>query len=571
MRPTSPFHQVNELSLICSQSWGRGSPDRLDQELSSGADPNNQPERAYELLSSIEPLWDARDPPPQFERYGEQFQPPLYCAANTFSSRPVFKNERLQMIDSLLRHGSDPFLEFPQALRSPRHSSGSRAPFPGEDPTQTPVADYPVEVNSLESLKEYDLDHPHFSDDESDDEKPTPVWGARHLVHAIIEDGIWLKPLMDYPGFLESLDLEHRDPQGRTLLLSACRSAAGADILAGTALVDVDWRVEKGEAGQKFFPSWDRFLGPSESDFSEPGSESLIEVFLRLGADPLAVDNQGKNALHHLLVEVSNNGNAEFQELPIVRRSLRIFSSRYQSLVDQPDHHGTYPLHAALRRMRLHPLAENDCPVDMGEPLGCVEDLIRAGADPRAKDGKGNTALHYLADDDLTAEWYGAGKLQLFHDLLKIAFCGDINKRNNAGKTVAELILDDNGHMYEDKSNAFHSSGSEDQDVRPWSDVDTEVLKALDEAGYDWKAKTSEGGNLLHIVARSGLDQYRLIFRSRYLVQKGIDANEPDADGWTARKIAEHYKLNKVAFYAELEKLERGEVGKVEDYWMTWP
>ncbi|KAF5648461.1 killer toxin alpha beta [Fusarium tjaetaba] len=448
MRPTSPFHQVNELSLICSQSWGHGSPDRLDQELSLGADPNNQPERAHELLSSVEPLWDARDPPPQFELYGEQFQPPLYCAANTFSSKPVFKNERLRMILSLLRHGSNPFLEFPQALRSPRHSSGSRASFPGEDPTRTPVADYPLEVSSLESLKDYDLDHPHFSDDEWDDEKPTPVWGARHLVHAIIEDGIWLKPLMDYPGFLESLDLEHRDPQGRTPLLSACRSAAGADILAGTALVDVDWRVEKGEAGQKFFPSWDRFLGPSESDFSEPGSESLIEVFLRLGADPLAVDNQGKNALHHLLVEVSNNRDADS---PIVRRSLRIFSSRYQSLVEQPDHDGTYPLHAALRRMRLHPLAESDDPVAKGEPLGCVEDIIRAGADPRAKDRKGNTALHYLADDDLTAEWYGAGKRQLFHDLLKIAFCGDINMRNNAGKTVAELILDDNGHMGEDK------------------------------------------------------------------------------------------------------------------------
>ncbi|KAG5801774.1 hypothetical protein H9Q74_013581 [Fusarium xylarioides] len=565
MRPTSPFHQVNELSLICSQSWGRGSPDRLDQELSTGADPNNQPERAHELLSSIEPLWDAQDPPPQFERYGEQFQPPLYCAANTFSSRPVFKNERLQMIVSLLRHGSDPFLEFPQALRNPRQSSGSRAPFPGEDPPRTPIVDYPLGANSLESLEEND--HPHFSDDGWDNEEPVPIWGARHLIHAIIEDGIWLKPFMDYPGFLESLDLEHRDPQGRTLLLSACRSAAGADVLAGTSLVDIDWTVESGESGQKFYPSWDRFLGPTESDFSEPGSESLIEVFLRLGADPLAVDNQGKNALHHLLVEVSNNRNAEFQELPIVRRSLRILSSRYQSLVDQPDHHGTYPLHAALRRMRLHPLAESLTPVAMAEPLGCVQDLIRAGADPRAKDRKGNTALHYLADDDLTAIWYGTEKRELFYDLLKIAFCDDINMRNNAGKTVAELILDDNGHMDDDKASAFDLSDTHrDQDYRSWSDVDTEVLEALDEAGYDWKAKTSEGGNLLHIVARSGVDQRRLILRSRYLVQKGIDANEPDADGWTARKIAEHYKLNKFQFYAELKRLEKGEV---EEYWRT--
>ncbi|KAI1012006.1 hypothetical protein LB503_004337 [Fusarium chuoi] len=558
MRPTSPFHQVNELSLICSQRWGRGSPDRLEQELSKGADPNKQPERAHKLLSSVEPLWDAQDPPPQFERYGEQFQPPLYCAADTFSSRPELKSERLQMIGSLLRHGPNPFLEFPQALRSPRHSSRSRAPFPGEDPPRTPNADYSLVASSLESSKEDD--RPHFANEERNNEEPTPVWGARHLLHAIIEDGIWLKPLMDYPSFLESLDLEHRDPQGRTLLLSACRSAAGADILAGTALVDVDWRVENGESGQKFYPNWDRFLGPSESDFSEPGSESLIEVFLRLGADPLAVDNQGKNALHHLLVEVSNNRNAEFQELPIVRRSLRILSSRYQSLVDQPDHHGTYPLHAALRRMRLHPLAESHIPVAMAEPLGCVQDLIKAGADPRAKDRKGNTALHYLANDDLTAILYGEEKRELFYELLKIAFCDDINTRNNAGKTVAELILDDNGHMDHDKARTFRLSDmDEDTDFRSSGDVDKDVLEALDEAGVDWKAKTSEGGNLLHIVARSGLGQYRLMWRSRFLVQKGIDANEPDTDGWTARKVAEHYNLNKIQFHAELERLEKGE------------
>ncbi|KAL5602351.1 hypothetical protein FOBRF1_009884 [Fusarium oxysporum] len=87
----------------------------------------------------------------------------------------------------------------------------------------------------------------------------------------------------------------------------------------------------------------------------------------------------------------------------------------------------------------------------MAEPLGCVQDLLRAGADPRAKDGKGNTALHYLADDDLTGIWYATEKREMFYVLLKIAFCDDINIPNNAGKTVAELILDDNGRMDDGK------------------------------------------------------------------------------------------------------------------------
>ncbi|KAF5710788.1 hypothetical protein FGLOB1_5318 [Fusarium globosum] len=424
------------------------------------ADLSIQPEKARKLLSTIEPGWDAQDPPPQFERCGEQFQPSLYCAANTFSSRPDYKGERLGMITSLLRHGCDLYQEFPQAVNTSERYLKFRAPFPGEDPPRTSYPDRRVEVNSPD--REERNGHPHFSDGEWDDEDSAPVWGARHLIHAITEDGIWLKPFMDYPGFLESLDLGHRDPQGRTLLLNACRSAAGADILAGTALVDADWRVENEESGQKFLPNWDRFLGP-----------------------------------------------------------------------------------------------KSHTPVAMAEPLGCVRDLIRAGADSRAKDRKGNTALHYLADDDLTAMWYGEGKRELFYDLLKIAFCDDINMRNNAGKTVAELILDDDGHMDDNKANTFRLSDTED--LRGWNDVDEDVLEALDEAGYDWKAKTSEGGNLLHIVARSGVDQYRLMLRSRYLVQKGIDANEPDADGWTARKIAEHYNLNKIQFYAELERLEKGE------------
>ncbi|KAF5540731.1 hypothetical protein FMEXI_8227 [Fusarium mexicanum] len=556
MRPTSPYHQVNELSFICSQSWGRGSPDRLDQELSMGADPNSQPEKARELLSTIEPGWDAQDPPPQFERYGEQFQPPLYCAANTFSSRPEYKGERLQMITSLLRRGCDLYQEFPQAIYNPERYLKPRAPFPGEDPPRTSYPDRPVEANTLDW--EEDNGHPHFSEDEEDDEELAPVWGVRRLIHAIIEDGIWFKPLMDYPGFLESLNLENRDPQGRTLLLSACRSAAGADILAGATLVDLNWRVESGESGQKLYPSWDRYLGPSESDFSEPGSESLIEIFLRLGADSLAVDNQGKNALHHLLVEVSNNRNAHLHELPIVRRSLRIFASRYPSLVNQSDKHGTYPLHAALRRLRLYPDFDYCFAVQIGEPLGCVQEMLRMGADPRAKDGRGNTALHYLADDDLTGVWCGTGKREMFYELLKNGCSQDINMPNGAGRTVAELIFDDNGIMEDDKmGNHGDCSRNPDDDFRDWQDVDHEVFTALDDAGVDWKAKTSEGGNLLHLVARSGLSQERLIWRTRFLVGKRIDPTTPDADGWSARKIAEHYRLNKFSFYEELQKLEK--------------
>ncbi|KLO82663.1 uncharacterized protein LW93_9867 [Fusarium fujikuroi] len=135
---------------------------------------------------------------------------------------------------------------------------------------------------------------------------------------------------------------------------------------------------------------------------------------------------------------------------------------------------------------------------------------------------------------------------------------------NYAGRTVAEFIFDDNGRMEDDKmGNHGDCSRSPSEDFRNWQEVDREVFTTLDDAGIDWKAKTSEGGNLLHLVARSGLSQERLIWRSRFLVDKGIDPTALGADGWTAKKIAEHYRLNKLLFYEELGKLEKGE-DKVE-------
>ncbi|EXK44688.1 hypothetical protein FOMG_03377 [Fusarium oxysporum f. sp. melonis 26406] len=144
MRPTPPYHQVNKLSLICSQPTGHGSPGRLDEELSMGADPNSQPEKARELLSAIEPGWDGQDPPPQFEQYGDQFQPPIYCAASHLNNNTKGKSEKAQMVFSLLRHGADLYQEFPQALYSPDRSSKPRAPLPGEDPPCTSFPEFPT-------------------------------------------------------------------------------------------------------------------------------------------------------------------------------------------------------------------------------------------------------------------------------------------------------------------------------------------------------------------------------------------------------------------------------------------
>jgi hypothetical protein len=58
------------------------------------------------------------------------------------------------------------------------------------------------------------------------------------------EDGLFAKAILEHPGL--SLDPEHRDPQGRTMLLSACRSALGADAALENSICDVSWNAHKG-------------------------------------------------------------------------------------------------------------------------------------------------------------------------------------------------------------------------------------------------------------------------------------------------------------------------------------
>ena len=363
---------------------------------------------------------------------------------------------------------------------------------------------------------------------------------------------------MDYPGFLESFDLRHRDPQGRTLLLSACRSAAGANVLAGTGVKDISLNVEDEDHYANALPKWNRDSGPTDSDFKVPGGETLVEILLRLGADPLATDNQRKTALHHLLVEVRNNQNSNFYRLPVVRRTLHILTSRCPSLVNQPDRYGTFPLHAALRRMRLH--IRNNLYIDMAELTGCIREMLRAGADPRAKDGKGNTILHYLADDDLTGIWFCTERRQIFYELLENGCSEDINVPNEAGKTVAELIFDDNGRLEDDKdtSYGFMRRPKDGQNLRTWQDVDGEVFKKLEEAGIEWTVKTSQGGTLLHLVAKAGLEVERLVWRSRFLVQRGVSPKTVDENGMTAKEVAVESELNKKDLYRVLDELEDG-------------
>ncbi|KAJ3482574.1 hypothetical protein NLG97_g7530 [Lecanicillium saksenae] len=191
-----------------------------------------------------------------------------------------------------------------------------------------------------------------------------------------------------------------------------------------------------------------------------------------------------------------------------------------------------YPLHMALRRLRLNARGREGESRTRSHRVGCVWELIRAGADVRARDGRGNTALHYMADDDPASVWpdLGPERRQLLYALLKD--CGaDVNARNNDGRTVAELLLDDDNKFEEAKIQAGKEA--------PWQAIDEEVFAALDAAGVDWLAPTSEGESLLLPVARCQLAQLRTVWRAQYLVAKGLNPNTADKDGTPVRQVAE--------------------------------
>jgi hypothetical protein len=119
-----------------------------------------------------------------------------------------------------------------------------------------------------------------------------------------------------------------------------------------------------------------------------------LKYLLSRGANPLAQDKWGKNALLQLLE--AHDSFTEHRGAPLINRSLKYIATNFPQLVNQPDNMGTYPLHAALQRMRRYEGRQYGwhqfSAIDTAAPC-----LLDAGADPRTYDVWGNTALHHLA------------------------------------------------------------------------------------------------------------------------------------------------------------------------------
>jgi hypothetical protein len=189
--------------------------------------------------------------------------------------------------------------------------------------------------------------------------------------------------------------------------------------------------------------------------------------------------------------------------------------------------------------------------IDAADPEGSVADLIAAGADPRTRDARGNTALHYvtdcgdmareggLTDIDVHAEkpdiphGRGAATRRLFNLLLDQGV--DVQVRNDAGQTPTRLLLDSGG-AWMGKRERFRYICRGPGIERAQDEVEGETLGKLEAAGADWNERDSRGRTLLHAVAAH--DTERTVWRCKFLLGKGVDPSIRDIEGKTAEDLA---------------------------------
>jgi ankyrin repeat protein len=267
---------------------------------------------------------------------------------------------------------------------------------------------------------------------------------------------------------------------------------------------------------------------PGVTTKTSPDTPTLLEYFVNRGANVLAVDNYGKNALHHLL-EARHQLRSK-REPPVISASLRYVANNYGSLVNQPDKAGVYPFISALLRIRAY-WSQTEHP---GTLETVIDDLLAAGADPLVRDPRGNTALHYLALswlDDLGVR--GDEQRRLFRLLLDRGV--DPNARNGDGQSALELYFTAfDTTRYMDRQ-GYRFDAWQDMD-EPYAKIDEEVLEIFEKAGVNLMAQDPAGQTLLHLVVKEWT--LRTYDRLLLLLSKGLDPMVRNAKGETAIDVA---------------------------------
>ncbi|KAF4634858.1 hypothetical protein G7Y89_g3236 [Cudoniella acicularis] len=291
-------------------------------------------------------------------------------------------------------------------------------------------------------------------------------------------------------AFLEcapKIDFNTRDHLGRTVFLAAC-----------------EWiECLPGYRHRRWYPK-------------------KTAAFLRILpfiADPLAPDNEGRNALHLLL------DNPDMEEDAIIQF---LAHDAAKNLLHQKDGSGFTPLNCALRLLR--PAA--------------VEVLLKMGTDLLSPDPTGATALHRIAAQCINVRgssrrlWFGqdhepefyTGVLALWKKFLSLG--GSINVRDNAGSPplFSYISSKQNGDRRAPEGTFCHL----DNFPAYFSE---EVAKDV-----DFQAKNENGENALYVIARRektrGTKPRHDKELYHFFMGKGLDPLEEDGRGRSSLDVA---------------------------------
>lgn len=300
-----------------------------------------------------------------------------------------------------------------------------------------------------------------------------PFWDDATVIHDIFASGGIMQPFLELPN----LDLERHDQKGRTLFLAACQSSSGTSS-ASISYQHTNWSHEERNNDYRERTIGDPIRGYTLYD---------------MGSNLLAVDNEGNNALHLLLLATPHN-NDEF------KKAFTIFIEQGPSLVDQKNSAGFTPFHYAIQKRRVW----------------SAEALMNAGANVLLKDPKGNTALHHIGG----AIFHSSGDTEWLPWFEKFFALGiPIDEKNSDGETVLFNFF--KSHSYTAKSK--------------W-------CPPFERMGADIFAKNNVGETILHLTAKK---VYNPSFAHldmkpdetetfKYLMERGFDPMTEDNNQRTA-------------------------------------
>jgi ankyrin repeat protein len=446
--------------------------------------------------------WKTGSLPPRFS-HSFIALPLLYASVmggpswiSTDAHREIVK----QQMATLLAHGASPYVVYGSPIAKSQGDAGYVI-FPGSSRLSK-------SVNRVVSQEEEEDDDDNDDDNERDPNSVPCLHGQRTVIHALLEDGEHVAAILEQPD----LDVNYRDPQGRTLLHSACRTMVGADAGLQFTYRDI---------------AHDPYCPLPVEPFADPDAPTRITYLLDRGADALAVDDRGATALHHLLDAHDWRFSTDWRSRPPrIQRSLALLMARYPELVNRPDKAGTYPIHSALQRLlRYREQWQGEWEKEAGLE-DVVDQLLGAKADSKAIDGRGNTVLHYIATG-LGMRNDGDGYRNLFMYFLA---CGiDVNAKNYAGRTALSVFLDDDGRSTGTRDDT--GRGRESTEVK----IDRNVLELFESAGARFNEVDGKGRTPAHVVARRHNDEYgfRDVYRLEFLVSKNVDLHAKDIRGKT--------------------------------------